>query len=386
VKGDDAPGCAKSQSTRPLRVLLVVDSLEMGGAERHVVELASALVSRRQAVTLACSRDGVLGRSAQAAGVTVSSLLGQRVKRRLSLPFAWRLARLIRRERFDLVHAHIYASEVASAVATLGSGVPLVLTEHTEADWRRPRDRWLSRFAYRRAARIIAVSGRIQRRLIERDRVPPARVAVIPNGLSRLPTAASPAAPPLRADGHTGPIIGVIARLQPEKGVAYFLQAAAQVAKRAPAARFVVIGDGPLRRQLEALSDQLSLNGRVQFLGLRPDAPTLVSGLDVLAVPSLSEGTSLRVLEAMAAGVPIVASAVGGIPEQIRHEREGLLVPPGDPKMLGAGILRVLEDPAWARRLGEAGRQRVASCFSYEAMLRQVLATYETALRATSRS
>jgi glycosyltransferase involved in cell wall biosynthesis len=368
--------------SHPLRVLLVVDSLDMGGAERHVVDLASALVRAGHAVTVACSRGGSLARSAETAGVTVRSLLHQRVKRRLSLPFAWQLANLIRHERFDLVHAHIYASEVASALATLGRPIPLVLTEHTEAGWRSNGARWLSRFAYRRAAHIIAVSSRIERRLIKHDGVPPGRVAVIPNGLPRLPAAASlPAVLPL-ADRHNGPMIGVIARLQPEKGVAYFLRAAAQVAQQASEAQFLVIGDGPLRPELEALSDQLGLHGRVHFLGLRLDAPALVAGLDVLAVPSLSEGTSLRVLEAMAAAVPIVASGVGGIPEQIHHEREGMLVPPGDPRALAAAILKLLEDPARARRLGEAGRQRVASCFSYDAMLRQVLAVYGTALRA----
>ena len=358
----------------------MVDSLDVGGAERHVIGLATALVSEGHAVTLACSVNGALASSAEAAGVTIRPLLGRLVKRRLSLPFAWQLAGLVRREPFDLVHAHIYASEVASALATLGTRVPLVLTAHTEADWQGRRARWLNRYAYRRASHVVAVSDNIGRQLIERDGVPPDQVTTIPNALPPLPMTLPTPTLLFEKNGHAGPVIGVVARLQPEKGVEYFLRAAAEVARSATGARFVVIGDGPLRRELEALAEQLGLGERVRFLGLRPDAPTLVAGFDLLAVPSLSEGTALRVLEAMAAGVPIVASAVGGIPDQIRHEREGLLVPPGDPAALATAILSLTRDPLRARCLGEAGRRRLVSCFGYDVMLRRILAIYHAAL------
>ena len=339
---------------------------------------------------MACSVAGALAPAAERAGLAVRPLLSRRVKRRLSLPYAWKLARFVRREAFDLVHAHIYASAAASALATVGTRVPLVLTEHTEAGWRTRRARWFSRYIYRRAAHVIAVSDAIHRRLIDVDGVPPTRITVIRNALPPMPELAPPSQPtpsqasPLLTGDRAGPTVGVIARLQPEKGVAYFLQAAAQVAQSAPEARFVIVGDGPLRQDLASLRDHLGLRERVQFLGLRVDAPALVAGLDVLVVPSLpslsGEGTPLVILEAMAAGVPIVASAVGGIPEQIGHEREGLLVPPGDPEALSAAILSLLQDPAWARRLGEAGRRRLATRFNPVTMLRQTECIYRAAL------
>jgi glycosyltransferase involved in cell wall biosynthesis len=128
------------------------------------------------------------------------------------------------------------------------------------------------------------------------------------------------------------------------------------------------------------LAEGLEVGGHVRFLGFRSDARALVELLDVLVVPSLSEGAPLVVLEAMAAGIPVVASAVGGIPDQIRHEKEGLLVPPGDSTAFGDALLGLLRNPARARRLGEAGRQRWTSEFSYATMVGRVEAVYRSAL------
>jgi len=226
---------------------------------------------------------------------------------------------------------------------------------------------------------VIAVSTAIRRRLIERDSVPPQRITVIPNAVT-CPEIASHALSSLPAGWDNVPLVGVVARLQPEKGVAAFLKAAACVAPLFPEVRFFVVGDGPFREELTALTRPLGLEQRVYFLGYRPDARTLIKLLDVLVVPSFTEGSPLIVLETMAAGVPVVASAVGGIPDQIRHGKEGLLVPPGAPGVLGDALLRLLRDPAYARSLGEAGRERAASEFSYATMLQRIEAVYRAAL------
>ncbi len=375
-----APGV--NSPTRPARILLVVDSLDVGGAERHVVDLASALERKGYEVSVACSVAGEFSGLLEKAGIPVRPLLGRLVKRRLSVAFAWKLRRFVKEGRFDLVHAHIYASATAAAIATLGTGVPLVLTEHTEAPWRSRRARWASRWVYRRAEHIIAVSKAIHRLLIEGYAVPPDRVTVIHSAVVPVPAAPFRDSPALPAEWQEGPLIGRVARLQPEKGIATFLEAAARVSALFPEARFLVVGDGPLRGELETLAERFGLNGRVHFLGVRPNARTLIEHLDVLVVSSLSDGAPLVALEAMAGAVPVVGSAVGGIPDQIRHGRVGLLVPPGDPVALGDALLRLLRSPAYARRLGEAGRQRAAADFGYETMLRQVEAVYHNALRA----
>ncbi len=368
----------RAPGTQPVRLLLVVDSLEVGGAERQVVDLAVALGRKGYGVTVACSVAGSLSGALEEAGIPVRPLLKRLAKRRLSLAYAWRLRWLLRRERFDLVHAHIYASVVAAAISTLRTDVPLVITEHTEASWQDWRARWVSRWVYRRVERIIAVSTPIRRRLIERDGVHPDLITIIPNAV--VSASGSPADAQLPAELRERPLVGVVARLQPEKGVANFLKAAARLAPQFPEAHFVVAGDGPLRQELAALAEDLGLGERVHFLGFRSDASALMRSVDVLVVPSVTEGSPLVTLEAMAAGVPVVASAVGGIPDQIRHGKEGLLIPPGDTDALGDALLALLRDPDRARRLGEAGRQRATSRFSHATMVRQIEDVYRDVL------
>jgi glycosyltransferase involved in cell wall biosynthesis len=177
-------------------------------------------------------------------------------------------------------------------------------------------------------------------------------------------------------------LVGVVARLQPEKGVANFLEAAARVSGAFPDARFVVVGDGPLREELLDLARRLGISERVCFLGYRTDSRALMALMDLLVVPSLTEGSPLIVLEAIAAGVPVVASAVGGIPDQLRHGKEGLLVPPGAPDALGEALAALLRDPEYARRLGEAGRRRAKNEFSHEALVRRIEGVYHAVLDA----
>jgi glycosyltransferase involved in cell wall biosynthesis len=371
---------------RPMRLLFVVDSLHVGGAERHAVSLASSLAQQGHHVTLACSVEGALTPLAEQGGVEVRPLLRHLVKRRFSSAYAWKLAHLVRQGQFDLVHAHMYASDVASSCATLGTDIPLIITEHSEAQWRSPYARQGSRWCYARTKRVIAVSRAIRRRLTEQDGVPYERVSVIMNALPHVPELPRDTQSVLPGAFGQRPLVGVAARLQPEKGVRDFLEAAAHVLQVVPHAHFLVIGDGPLRRDLQAYAAKLSLQERVHFLGFRMDARALVGVMDVLVVPSLTEGTPLVTLEAMSAGVPVVASAVGGIPEQIRHFKEGILVPASNAAALGEAVVHLLQYPWWAQALGEAGRKRVLSDFDFASMVQETEAVYRGALGWQTRS
>jgi glycosyltransferase involved in cell wall biosynthesis len=323
---------------------------------------------------------GELSGPLQEAGIPVRPLLDRLIKRRFSLAFARKLRRLLKEGGFDLVHAHVYASATAAAVATLGLDVPLMITEHSEGSWHTRHTRQMSRWAYRHAKRLVAVSSPIHRLLLEEYDVPPERVILVPNAVTASSDTTLGEPPSVADKRREGPLVGVVAQLKPEKGLGTFLEAAARVSPLLPNVHFLVVGDGPLRGELEALAERLDLDRHVRFVGYRSNARALVELLDVLVVPSLSEGAPLVVLEAMAAGIPVVASAVGGIPEQIRHEREGLLFPPGDSTALGDALLGLLRNPARARHLGEAGRRRSASEFSHAIMVRRVEAVYRTAL------
>jgi glycosyltransferase involved in cell wall biosynthesis len=231
---------------------------------------------------------------------------------------------------------------------------------------------------------VIAVSRAIQRRLLNLDRVPATKIHVLANALSLLPGRTARARLP-RSGG--GLLVGIAARLQPEKGVEVFLRAAARLARHFPAAVFVVIGDGPQRASLEELASALGLPA--MFLGFRPDGPALLGDLDVLVVPSFTEGTPLVIVEAAAVGTPVIASAVGGIPEQLRDGVDALLVPPGNEDALTAACALVLSDPELRTRLAESARRRMLQDADPQAALDRVEAIYDRVLssaRLTSRN
>jgi glycosyltransferase involved in cell wall biosynthesis len=349
--------------------------LQVGGAERYVVDLAVALRAGGHRPTVACSVSGPLGAELEHGGVEVRPLCATLVKRRFNPAYARAMRALVCSQPFDVLHAHLYASEVAAAVAVAGSGVPLVFTEHTEGPWRGRAARVASALAYARARHVVGVSDAIHTQLRRRFRISAQRTSFVP-------TAIVPGARP--ADRHTGDslVVGRVARLTPEKGVDVFVRAAAQLAPRFPRAHFIVVGDGPLRPELEELATSLGLDGRLQFLGERSDARELLSQFDVMAACSVSDGSPLVVLEAMAAGVPVVASAVGGIPRQFDDGREGLLVAPGDDAALAHAVGRLLADEATRRRMSAAARRRAALQFSHEALVERMLHIYAQAADA----
>jgi glycosyltransferase involved in cell wall biosynthesis len=356
-----------------LRILIVCDSLGIGGAERHVVGLAAALKRHGHNVTIACSSAGPLGADVLAAGIALRGLSEDLVKRRVSISYTRALAGLVGEGRFDLVHAHMHASAASAAIACARNDVPLVITEHSEAIWRDDRAWRTSRSAYRRAAHVIAVSASIGRRLTDVDRVPARRMTAIRNAIPPADGVRSEADPFQRRFAPGDVVIGTVARLVPEKGVACFLLAAAAVLRKLPRARFVVIGDGPLREQLETSAEKLGISGRVRFLGARVDGAQLIAELDVLAVPSLgNEGTPLVTLEALSAGVPVVASSVGGIPEQVRGFERVALVPPGDADALAHALVAMAGS---AHRPGSRGRE-ILLLPGHEAMVRETEAVY----------
>jgi len=342
-------------SAAPMPVLLVIDSLAGGGAERYVVDLAVALRRRGWPVEVACSTGGVRAGALAEAGVPVSILLDTLVKRRVSRRYGRSLRRLIEDRRPALVHAHLYASAAAAAQATRDLAVPLVITEHTEAPWRGRRAREVSREVYRRADRVVAVSTAIRDVLVAEYDVPFGQVDVV------LPATTAPVAERPVPRRPRGAVVGVVGRLVPEKGVDVFLQAAALVLAVVPHARFLVVGDGPMRADLERRAAALGIADSVTFTGFRADAPQLIAGLELLAVPSRSDGSPLVVCEAMAAGIPVVASRVGGLPDLVADGRTGLLVGPGQGEDLARAMVSLLLDPAGADVLGTRAREVAAT-------------------------
>ena len=275
----------------------------------------------------------------------------------------WRFASWLRAHDIQAVHACDFYANVFALPGAILAGVPVRIGARRDVriPERTPGQQLVQRLAYQLAHRVVANSSAAVEQLIK-EGVADRRIVQIANGID-LARFVAPEAKTTRR------VITTVANLRPGKGHDVLLKAAARVVRRVPDARFQIVGDGSRRRELEREAAALRISAQVTFLGHRDDVPDVLRQSDIFAFPSLMEASPNAVLEAMAAGLPIVATRVGGIPEVIEHERNGLLVPAGDVRALSSGILRLIERPQMAAALASAARQDVESRFSFDRMV-----------------
>ena len=365
-------------------VVHVVNSLAVGGLENGVVNLVNTTAARFRHVIVCMTADGPLhGRLRPEVEVVV---LGKRPGQD---PWALlRLVRLLRHLRPLIVHSRNWPAVDAIPAARVAR-VPLVVHGEHGREVADPEGRNLRRNRIRRALaplvhHFVTVSADLRRWLIEDVRVPAAKVTAIHNGvdLSRFGRAGKLESRMRLALPADAPIVGTVGRLDPVKDQVGLIRAFAQVRTQHPAAVLVVAGDGPCRAELERVAAGLGQRDHVRLLGNRDDIPTVMSALDVFVLPSIAEGISNTILEAMATGLPVVATRVGGNPELVEEGVGGALVPRSDPDALAAAIAAYTGDPELRRRHGQASRQRAIGHFSLERMA-QAYANLYTALAAT---
>ena len=287
------------------------------------------------------------------------------------------LAAWLRREEIDLVHAHMYRAEVIGTRAAVAAGVPVIMATVHSSRVRSASDTAVLAGLTPAMDRLIVPSDAIVRKVVAEGRAG-ARFAVIPSGvdLSRFATPAPVCG--LRSSlglSDSTLIVGVVARLEPEKGHRFLLDAWPSILRASPDAWLVIVGEGSLTDALRASSPD-----HVVFTGRREDVSALTAELSVAVLPSLREAQGISILEAMARRVPVVASAVGGIPEVITSGVDGLLVPPADVDSLAAAVGSLLADPSLRARLGEAGYRTVADRFSIDAQVRRTESVYDEEL------
>ncbi|MGO0123314.1 glycosyltransferase family 4 protein [Desulfothermobacter acidiphilus] len=301
------------------------------------------------------------------------------------------LRALLRRERFPLLHLHGFKAGLLGGMACccLRPAPAQVLTVHNSLFWGEGwrQRRWLFRiesWLARRCFRIVAVSQALREELVRAFGLSPERIEVIPNGIDLTPYSLGALPPAIwsELDLPAGvPLVGTVARLVPQKGLFYLLEA---LALTPPEIRpmLLVVGDGPLRQELEEKARVLGLGERVRLVGYQPpeEIPSILRSLDIFVLPSLSEGMPLAVLEAMAAGKPVIATRVGGIPEAVLEGETGYLVPPGDSQALALALEKLLRSPDKARSMGAAGRRRAEELFSSRRMAQAVMGVYREAL------
>jgi glycosyltransferase involved in cell wall biosynthesis len=337
----------------PVRVLWLIKGLGPGGAERLLVSSAPLIDRDRFDVSAAYLlpwKDHLVSQLSDA-GVGVVCL---RARGDVDPRWLPRLRRLVRERGIDLVHAH---SPVAAAGArlVLGAGAAIVTTEHNTWDRYRPATRRLNAATYGRQQAVIAVSAEVARSIGPRTRPP---VHVIPNGVDvqGLRAAALPREAARRALGIPldAPVVGTVGGVTAKKGHVHLVRAAATLVGRIPDAIVAIVGLEVDPQPVRAAITGTGLEGRVVLAGYRPEAARLLRAFDVFALPSLHEGMPVSLLEAMALGVPAVATRVGGVPEVVTSGRDGVLVRAGDEAALASALEDLLRDPARRAALGEA--------------------------------
>jgi glycosyltransferase involved in cell wall biosynthesis len=295
------------------------------------------------------------------------------------------LAAYLRRHEIDLVHAHMYRAEVVGVRAALAAGTPVIMATVHSSRVRSVEDVAALAALTPAMDRLIVPSASIEAKVRAEGRGG-APFATIPNGvdLSRFEGPAPGCA--LRHQfgvPHDAVLVGVVARLEPEKGHRHLVSAWPSVVARAPDTWLAIVGEGSecaaLREQVAALPARA--RERIVFTGRRDDISAVTGDLDVAVLPSLREAQGISILEAMARRKPVVASAVGGIPEVVTDGLDGLLVPPGDPAALADAIVRVATFPALRERLGDAGYATVAERFSIDAQVRRIEEIYDEELQ-----
>jgi glycosyltransferase involved in cell wall biosynthesis len=371
---------------RPARVLYVVDHLKVGGAQTHLVELLTRL-DRGRFLPAVCAlkKHGDLVGTVQDLGVPVhDGGLGHTLAGAGGVRVVWRLARLLRAERVDLAHAYLFHPNVVTPVAARLAGTRAVVVSKRSLDRYPGRgERLAVRLGNRLASRVLVNAEAIGRFVAGEEGCPTAKMVLVPNGVSD------------ETLGFTGdrlamrrqlgllpdaPVAIALSRLAWKKGVRHLVEATPRLLEAVPNAYVLIAGDGDLRDELATQARTLGVAERVRFLGTRRDALDLLHAADVFVMPSVVEGMSNALLEAMAVGLPVVATEVGGMPEVVVDGETGLLVPPADPERLSAALAKLLLAPELGREMGSAGRRRIEQRYRVEQMVRGVERLYDELL------
>jgi glycosyltransferase involved in cell wall biosynthesis len=373
----------------PLRIVYLIDKMGAGGAQTHLRSLASRLDRERFSTEVVClTRGGVSADRLRLEGIPVTVLGVSRLYSPSAGPAFLRFAARLRQTRPAVVHTYLSTANVfGSAAARVASVGGLITTRRDTgfADGRLMRralaltNRW--------ARRVVAVSEDTARIARQREGVAEPLLAVIPNGvdLDRF----SPAGRRDKARDALGippsvPLLATVSHLTPIKGIDVLVEAAPAIRAEVPEAHFLVAGRGTEQERVQRRIDALGLGNAFRLLGSYDDVPGLLEAADLFVLPSRSEGQPNAVIEAMAMGLPVVASRVGGVPEVARHDREALLVEPDEPEGLAQACRDVLTAPDLARRLGRAGHERAQAEFSLPTMLGRYADLYADVARGTA--
>jgi glycosyltransferase involved in cell wall biosynthesis len=372
--------------TRRPRLCFAIWSFGVGGAERMLIGLLKAIPRDRYDVTVVTLKSkGVYAWELEQEGLPVHCL----GKAHKLDPVAFlRLVRFLRRARPDLLNTHLWTADLWARLAGLFCGVRrIVVTEQNVDVWKSRARRLADRTLFAFTDAVICVGDEVRDFYVREVGVAAEKTVVIPNAIDVSRLAVPPGA--VRAEVGIGPgefVFACAARLHPQKAHAVLLEAVRRLCDGgAPPFRVLLLGDGPERAQLEELAGRLGVRREVVFLGARTDVPRVLAGSDAFVLSSDYEGTSLAILEAMAAALPVVATAVGSNRSVVEDGATGLIVPPRDPAALASSMARLLADRVAARDMGQRGRAVVRARYGIDSAARATLELFDRLLLEPAR-
>lgn len=367
---------------KPQTILHLSSTSGPGGAEMIVRRLAVSLDKTRFRSVVCLFRPGWLGDACREASLP-TYVVG--MNGAVDLHWFRDVADLLKKEQVAAIHAHEFTANTYGTALGKLVNVPVVATIHGKNYYCEQAKR---RIAYRcvgRMSTMVAVSDDLRQFLVERVGIARKRVRVIYNGVDVSAPSDPVQLTRVRSElelGRWETVIGAVGSLYPVKGHKYLIRALPSILKEYPKTLLLIVGRGELENELKAEVVRLNLQDHVQFLGFRNDIHTLLCLMNIFVMPSLSEGLSMAILEAMAAGLPIVATNVGGNPEIVLDGETGFLVPPESSDILAERVVNLLRDPRRARDFGDRGKRRVAERFSLSAMVEAYQDCYESAIGA----
>jgi glycosyltransferase involved in cell wall biosynthesis len=362
----------------PVKILQLITELDVGGAEKSLARLLAHLDRDRFVVNVAClyGGSGPVANEIRALGIPVLDL-GMSAKWRWDA--FWRLYNLLCRERPTILHTWMFHSNIAGRVAGRLAGVPIIISgERTmgmESRWRY----WLIRLTDPLTDCVVCVSPQVANFIAQQVGIPRYKISVIPNGIELWRFKSMPSQGQARLElglPCNQMLLGSVARLDPVKRLDVLFQALVSM----PDIHAVLVGGGSQSAELRALTDRLGLAGRIRFAGQQQNVVPWLAAMDVFVLSSDREGMSNALLEAMAAGLPVVATAVGGNPDVVEDGVTGFLVPPRDPVAMAEALSTLMHDPQLRLRMGLSGRKRVLQHFDAEQVAQQTQTLYERLL------